>query len=420
MKGIIIGKGYLIMLNFLYSMVSGSGNFLFHCILLFWIISAFFLSYFIVRLSKQKENVTAFPFGLMAFIHLVFLIALVFVEYPSTKLPPFEYALIAIDSLLFVLAWKTFLNDKKNVFMLTFIILLLLVLGIFSIFFWKNSNLPYFSDIHSRSTWHVPQLWLLVLGVVLLISAFSSFKKDMPIYLMIFSSLLGGGLILHLILNSWIAETNYSPFMRIAMLFAYPFLIAYPFAQLAWISKQNKQEADLEKKNRVYDAGIQIKEDSIINQRTIGQTQPTQSNPSEFASAQTVPNQVTDSFSIVEFLDEFIDEKSEEFHSKNVEIEAFYQGLDFQVAQDRAEFKAAFQSFFSFLEIICEKNYQVNIALGNISEMNIVQIDIIAPPAMIIELDEQLFIAGQRFDELQIQNEYAIEDDNMIRMQMVL
>jgi hypothetical protein len=401
-------------------MVSGSGNFLFHCILLFWIISAFFLSFFISRFTKNKETVTAFPFGFMAFIHLIFLIVLVFVEYPSTKLPPFEYALIAIDSLLFVLAWKTYLNEKKNAFMLTFIILLIVVLGIFSIFFWKNSNLPYFSDIHSRSFWHIPQMWVLILAFVLIISAFSSFKKDMPIYLMIFASFLGGGLILHIVLNDWIAQTNYSPFLRIAMLFAYPLLLAYPFAQLAWISKQNKEEADIEKKNRVYEAGIQVKEDSIINQRSMGKTQPSQSNPSDFANAQTVPNQVADSFSIVDFLDEFIDEKSEEFKSKNVEIEAFYQGLNFQVAQDRAEFKAAFQSFFSFLEIICDRDYQVNIALGNISDLNIVQIDIIAPPILIQELDEQLFIAGQRFDELQIQNEYAIEDENMIRMQIVL
>jgi hypothetical protein len=385
-------------------MVSGSGNFLFHCILLFWIISAFFLSFFISRFTKNKETVTAFPFGFMAFIHLIFLIVLVFVEYPSTKLPPFEYALIAIDSLLFVLAWKTYLNEKKNAFMLTFIILLIVVLGIFSIFFWKNSNLPYFSDIHSRSFWHIPQMWVLILAFVL----------------MIFASFLGGGLILHIVLNDWIAQTNYSPFLRIAMLFAYPLLLAYPFAQLAWISKQNKEEADIEKKNRVYEAGIQVKEDSIINQRSMGKTQPSQSNPSDFANAQTVPNQVADSFSIVDFLDEFIDEKSEEFKSKNVEIEAFYQGLNFQVAQDRAEFKAAFQSFFSFLEIICDRDYQVNIALGNISDLNIVQIDIIAPPILIQELDEQLFIAGQRFDELQIQNEYAIEDENMIRMQIVL
>ena len=408
------------MQTFLNSMVSGSGSFIFHCILLFWIISAFFLTLFTARFAKQKENITTFPFGLMAIIHIAFLIALVFVDYPSTKFPPFEYALISVDSLLFILAWKTYLKDKKNVFSLTFIILLLLVLGVLSIFFWKNSNLPYFSDIKSHSFWHVPQLWALILGFVLLITAFSSFKKDMPIYLMLYSSFLGGGLILHLVLNNWITQTNYSPFLRIAMLFAYPLLISYPFAQLAWISKQNKEQADIEKMNRVYDAGIQIKEDSIINQRTMAQTQPSNATPDQISSDQTVPNQKADTFAIVDFLDEFIDEKSEEFRTKNVEIEAFYQGLNFQVAHDQAEFKAAFQSFFSFLEIICDKDYQVNIALGNISELNILQIDIIASPEKIQELDEQLFIAGQRFDELNIQNEYTLEQENMIRMQMVL
>lgn len=416
MKWTKIGKG-IAMQNFFYSIVSGSGNFIFHTILLFWIFTAYSFTFFIARLSKEKQEVATFPFGLMFLIQLGFLLSFFLIDNPSTKLPPFEFALIAIDSLLFLLAWKIYLEDKKNLFQLTFIVLFLVVLGIVSVFLWERANLPYFSNLHTTSRWNLQKMWAFILAFALLVTVISSFKKNMPIYLMLFGSLLGGGLILHVTLNSWIASSNYSPFLRIAMLLAYPILLAYPFAQLILLSQRRKQAQAIQKKNKIYQPGIEIRENSFLDQPVNTQTQPNQADPSVI---ETIPNQKLDGFSITEFLDEFIQAKEIEFKSKQVQIEAFYQGLDFNVPVDRAEFKAAFEAFFSFLEIICDRDYQVNIALGNLNNRNIIQIDIIADPEKITELNEQLFIAGQRFDELGIQNEYIQEDQNLIRMQMAL
>ena len=333
------------------------------------------------------------------------------------KMPPLEYALLAIDSLLFILAWKTFLGEKKNIFQLVFIILLILILGIISVFIWNNANLPFFSDLNGSTTWNIQDIWVFVLGFAIIMTAFSSFKKDMPPFLIIFASLIGGGLILHVVLNEWIAQTNYSPFLRIAMLFAYPVLISYPLVQLALINKQRSKQNQEEKKNRIYNPGIEIKNNSILEQKMMQKTQPSGTGKSIL---QTEPNKKLETFSITNFLDNFIDTKDEAFKSKEVEINAFYQGLDFQVSYDEAEFKAAFESFFSFLEIICDREYQVNIALGEVSDIELVQIDINSSEEKIEELNDQLFIAGQRFDELNIQNDYSIESPTLLRMQLAL